>query len=220
MRISEMLKRDRERLAQMDRRQKVQFIWDYYKIPIIAAAVVIVVGASVLISSLTRGNVTMYAVLVNSDAQAIECDEGVFASALEKAGYDLTGRKVDVRVDLNMGEQYSPEKDGETLQVLTALFAISDMDIYVAPKYYFDIFARDDGFADLKQILTEEQLSRYRDILYYYSADKPCGIILNDGSLLHKAGYYHSEVIIGIVGNAVNMQAATDFLKQLLSEGN
>ncbi|MBR0137089.1 MAG: hypothetical protein IJM15_01630 [Erysipelotrichaceae bacterium] len=219
MKLSELIAHDKKKMSKMNRQQKMQFIWDYYKIPIIAIAAVVFIAVSAFVNSIGRRDVVMYAVLLNNDAQIIECDDTVFSSLLEKAGYDMTKKRVDVRTDLNMGEQYTPEKDGETLQVLTALFAISDMDIYAAPQYYFDIFAKDDGFADLSSLLTEEQKNRYAGKLYYYDGTKLCGLILSTDSPLHKAGYFHNEIIIGIVGNAVNLQAAADFLLQLLEAG-
>ncbi len=216
MKLSEIISHDREKMEKMNRKQKLQFIWDYYKFPIIGIAAALFIGITAALNSIGRKDVIMYAVLVNSDARAIECDEAALSSLMENAGYDMSRKKIDIRTDLNMGEQYSPEKDAETLQVLTALFAISDMDIYVAPQYYFDIFARDDGFGDLSQILSEELMREYADRLYYYSENRPCGIILDGSSVLHKAGYYHGEVIIGIVGNALNGQQAADFLSELL----
>ena len=219
MKLHETISQDKEKLSRLDKKGKALFLWDYYKIPILAAAVVLFIATIAFFDSLGRKDVLFYAVLLNSDDQAVEADQSVFDSLMESSGYDMDRKTVDIRTDLRLGDEYNSQQDGQTLQVLTALFAISDMDIYVSPKEYFDLFARDEGFADLSQILEQDLLNRYRDSLYYYE-EKPCGIILKNGSVLHQAGYYHDEVIIGIVTNAVNRQAAIDFLSGLLEKGS
>ncbi len=110
--------------------------------------------------------------------------------------------------------------DIETLQVLTALFTISDLDLYAAPKEWFDYFAKEGGYADLSLLIDKQVLQKHEKDLYYSKDEKGreilSGIILHEGSPLHEAGYYHDDVIIGVPVHAVNMDVAVSFLKLLL----
>ncbi|MBQ1287500.1 MAG: hypothetical protein IIY22_02970, partial [Erysipelotrichaceae bacterium] len=103
---------------------------------------------------------------------------------------------------------------------LSALFAISDLDVYVAPKEYFDYFAEKDGFADLSLLMDKEILSKVKDDQYRFSGESGnkilAGITLHPDSKIHKAGYYHDDVIIGVVANAVNLDAAIAMIEEIL----
>ena len=73
---------------------------------------------------------------------------------------------------------------------------------------------------NLALFLDADTLSRHREDLYYYeTADGQTvlgGIRLQPGSPLHEAGYFLTEVTVGIAANAQNMEEALCFLKQLL----
>ena len=42
------------------------------------------------------------------------------------------------------------------------------------------------------------------------------GLILSPGSVIHSAGYYHADVVIGVAANAQNLDEAVAFVEQLL----
>ena len=149
-----------------------------------------------------------------------ECDSSVFDSMIAAGGFDAGARKADVNDRYSLGQAFNETADVETLQVLTALFTISDMDLYAADKQYFDYFAKEGGFADLSLLIDKELLDLAGDDLYY-TEDKEgnrvlSAIILHEGSPLHKAGYYHNDAYIGVVARAENLDAALSFVKGIL----
>ncbi|MBQ9036434.1 MAG: hypothetical protein IJ115_03125 [Erysipelotrichaceae bacterium] len=225
MKWREQLEKDKKQLAELKTTEKkIQFIWDYYKIPIITVTVVVAILIISAISNIGRQNTKMYVVLLNNDSLVSECDETVFNRMLENGGIDMSKSKVDVNKDLSLGREHNEAADMETLQVLTALFSISDLDVYVADKENFDYFVKEDGFANLNVLLDRNLLEEYEDDLYVYQDSRgntvTGGIILHSDSLLHKAGYYHDDVIIGIVGRAVNLDEAVTFVNELLRSRN
>ena len=184
----------------------------------------LVIVIMMLINNLGRGKVGMYAVLVNTDSLVTECDSTVFDKYVELGGWDLGNKKTDVNDRYMLGAENNEAADVETLQVLTALFSISDMDLYAADRQYFDYFAAEGGFADLSLLIEKDLLDRVGDDLYYTENSDGTrvlsGIILHDGSPLHKAGYYHNDVYIGVVARAENLDAALSFVKGILSDIN
>ena len=204
-----------------DRQSRIQFIWDYYKIPILTVLFLVTVAVIALFSNAGKADVKMYAVLLNSDSLVTECDDTVFERMLEDAGIDMKGKRVDVNASLAMGKDYSEVEDAETLQVLTALFTVSELDVYIADKERFDMFTDQDGFCDLGKLIEADVLNRHAGDLYLYEDSKgntiTGGIILHEDSPIHKAGYYHDDVVLGIVAGADNLDTAVAFVKQLLS---
>ena len=225
MTFIERLNKDRQQLSRLpDNKSRVTFIWDYYKIPIIVFLSVLLLSVILLISNIGRKDASMYVVLLNNDSSLRECDSTIFDETLKKTDLDLKGKSVDVNDKLSVGQEGNEAEDIETMQILTALFTISDLDLYVADKQYFDYFLEDGGYADLSLLIDQNLLERYKDDLYYwenqYGQKTLCGIILHNDSMLHKAGYYHNDVIMGVVANANNLQAAVEFIRQMLSDRN
>ena len=225
MTFIERLNKDRQQLSRLpDNKSRITFIWDYYKIPIIVFLSVLLLSVILLISNIGRKDASMYVVLLNNDSSLRECDSTIFDETLKKTDLDLKGKSVDVNDKLSVGQEGNDAEDIETMQILTALFTISDLDLYVADKQYFDYFLEDGGYADLSLLIDQNLLERYKDDLYYwenqYGQKTLCGIILHNDSMLHKAGYYHNDVIMGVVANANNLQAAVEFIRQMLSDRN
>ena len=225
MKLSEQIKKDRARLNEMkSTSSKLRFIWDYYKAPISAITMALTIRLLSLINNIGRANVNLYVVLLNNDTIFRECDESVFNDTMSRAGIDMKKKTVNVNTELSIGLSGDDAADMETMQVLTALFSISDLDVYVAPREYFDYFAANNGFADLNVLIDKEVLAEYSGDLDYYNdqrENQPVqGIILHNDSLLHKAGYFHDDVIIGVVKNAVHFDEAVAFVKQLLIDRN
>ena len=225
MTFIERLNKDRQQLFRLpDNKSRITFIWDYYKIPIIVFLSVLLLSVIFLISNIGRKDASMYVVLLNNDSSLRECDSTIFDETLKKTDLDLKGKSVDVNDKLSVGQEGNEAEDIETMQILTALFTISDLDLYVADKQYFDYFLEDGGYADLSLLIDQNLLERYKDDLYYwenqYGQKTLCGIILHNDSMLHKAGYYHNDVIMGVVANANNLQAAVEFIRQMLSDRN
>ncbi|MBO7697701.1 MAG: hypothetical protein J6S38_01545, partial [Erysipelotrichaceae bacterium] len=203
---------------------KLTFIWDYYKIPILALCFVLSILLIMFISNIGRKDASMYVVLLNNDSALVECDDSVFDEVLKKSDMDLKGKSVDVNDKLSVGYENNEAADIETMQILTALFTISDLDLYVADKQYFDYFIEDGGYCDLSLLIDKQILDRYSDDLYYFEDGNGNrilgGIILHKGSLIHEAGYYHDDVIMGVVNNANNLDVAIEFIRLMLSDRN
>ena len=142
MNVKEQLKTDIERYKGLKTRgEKAAFVWDYYKYPLIALGTALVILALVIINNLDRVKTSMFMVMVNSDAAYVECDDSLIQAILTRSDYETGGKKIEINASYTIGSQGSVTSDLETIQVLTALFSISDLDVYIADREYFDYFA-------------------------------------------------------------------------------
>ena len=218
MKLNAKIQRDKQALSQLDRNGKLLFLWDYYKIPILSVLCVLVLGLLTVLTSASSGKAAMYAVFVNT--ASAEGDREALDEILEQGGIALSGRHVDVTADLHLGRAHDELSDAQTVQVLAALFGIKGLDFFAADEAVFEKYAQQDAFLNLALFLDADTLSRHREDLYYYeNADGQTvlgGIRLQPGSPLHEAGYFLTEVTVGIAANAQNMEEALCFLKQLL----
>lgn len=219
MNLKKRWKADREALKKLPGREKWLFVWDYYKIPLIALCCVIILTAITLLTGAGREEVALYAVFVNSDRNLEEPDSTQLDALAERAGIPMEGRTVDVTANLTLGQDLNEAYDAQTVQVLGALFGISDLDLFAADQAVFERYAQQDAFADLS-VLIDRELLAGADLYTYTVEGKTVtgGIVLHSGSALHEAGYYHGDVIVGAAVNAENLEEAVAMLRQLLAE--
>ena len=220
MKLKERLQSDRAVFRDLDRQERLLFIWDYYKIPILAAASALVLLVTALLSWAGKKDVAMYAVFVNSDVSVVEAKPELLDELLVLGGVDMDGKTIDITADLTLGTAYSNETDGHTIQILAAMFGISGLDVFAAEQEAFDRYAVQDAFVDLSLLLEPELYEKSGCVPYWYADSSGReilgGIILKPGSVLHQAGYYHADVVIGVASNAQNLEEAVAFVKELL----
>ena len=219
MNLKKRWKADREALKKLSGQEKWLFIWDYYRIPLIALGCVMILTAITLLTNAGREEVALYAVFVNSDRNLEEPDSTQLDALAERAGIPMEGRTVDVTANLTLGQNLNEAYDAQTVQVLGALFGISDLDLFAADQAVFERYAQQDAFADLS-VLIDRELLAGADLYTYTLEGKTVtgGIVLHSGSALHEAGYYHGDVIVGAAVNAEHLEEAVAVLRQLLVE--
>ena len=221
MNLKKRWKADREALKKLSGQEKWLFIWDYYRIPLIALGCVMILTAITLLTNAGREEVALYAVFVNSDRTLEEPDSTLLDALAERAGIPMEGRAVDVTANLTLGQDLNEAYDAQTVQVLAALFGISDLDLFAADQAVFERYAQQDAFADLSVLIDRELLAGAD--LYTYSVEGKTvtgGIVLHPGSVLHRAGYYHGDVIVGAAINAEHLEEAVAMLRAMLEAQN
>lgn len=221
MKLRQRWEKDREALKKLSGRDKWLFVWDYYRIPLIAAACVMLLTAITLLTNAGREEVALYAVFVNTDVSLEEPDASALNALAEAAGIPMEGKTVDLTANLTLGQTYSEAADAQTVQVLAALFGISDLDLFAADQAVFERYAQQDAFADLSVLIDRELLAGAD--LYTYSVEGKTvtgGIVLHPGSVLHRAGYYHGDMIVGAAINAEHLEEAVAMLRAMLEAQN
>jgi hypothetical protein len=216
MKLINQIKSDMATFRRLDKKKRGLFVWDYYKIPILSAAVILAVLITVLVG-IRRADTVLYVVMVNANNEA---DSSIIPNLLEDNGVDLANRKIDVETNYTLHYDTFADTDAETLQVLAVRFGISDMDVFAADKAVFEKYAAKDAFVDLSLFIPKELLNSHEADLYRYTNSDgheiTGGVWLREGSPLHEAGYYQGDVLIGVVANAENLDNALLLIKQLL----
>lgn len=215
MKLKQRLLSDVQTVKTLEKGRKWQFIWDYYKVPIITVACGFILVALTLLTNLGRGDIVMYAVLINADPEG---DSNSFVQTMENSGTDMNGKTVDVAANYSLRYNSTDLSDGDTIQVLAALFGIGDLDLFVADEPVFTSYVNQEAFVDLSLFIDREYLDSHD--LYTYEGEGGreivAGIWLREGSPLHKAGYYYGDVVIGIAAGAQNLDPAVEYMKQLV----
>lgn len=216
-RVLNFLREEKQKWMGLNPAQRKAYLWDYYRLPIILGLVALGVAALVLISSIGRESYGMHVVMLNAG----EGDPLVLTGALREEGGWAAADKVDINLSLNLYlRDDTASSDSQTIQVLAALFAVGDMDLFIADRDIFSRYANQDAFENLAVLLPQALQRTHSGLLYRFTneqgQDKVAGVILPAGSLLHQAGYYTSEVVIGIAARSGNLDNALKAVQLLL----
>ena len=220
MKLKQRIQADRAVFRTLSAAEKPLFIWDYYKIPILGAVSALVLLVLALFSWMGRKDVAMYAVFVNSDVSLVQTRPELLEGLLADGGVQMEGKAIDITADLTLGKDHMGETDGQTIQILASLFGISGLDVFAADQETFDRYAVQDAFVDLSLFLEPALYEKDGCRPYWYTGSDGReilgGILLEPGSALHEARYYHGPVLVGVAANAEHLDEAVVFARQLL----
>lgn len=213
--LRHFLQSEKEKLRTLNRRQRLQYFWDYYKLPIGA----VLLAAAMLIYTLCYnagpGKIDLNAVLVN----AREGDSTLFSQALQAGGWKSPQVSVDTTLTYTNAAELA-EEDVATIQVLFAQFTMGDMDLFAANPEVFQRYTDQDGFENLGLLLPQQLQQDHPERLIRYTTEdgqeKIGGILLESGSPLHTGGYYSGPVAVGIVSRCEHLDEALAVIEFLL----
>lgn len=209
------LKTEKEKMSKLNRKQKAEYIWDYYKIHIIATVFILTLTIYTIVSCAGRGQTSLYVVLINS----AEGDNTLFSQIMEENGYTDGTVSVDTTMTYHSASEMA-EGDIVTIQVLAALFGMGDMDLFAANPEVFDRYTGQNAFENLGLLLPQELQRQHEDQLVRYTTeggqDVVGGILFREGSPLHQAGFYQGDVVIGIATQAEHLDEALAVIRALL----
>ena len=213
--LRHFLQSEKEKLRGLNRRQRLQYFWDYYKLPIGA----VLLAAAMLIYTLCYnagpGKIDLNAVLVN----AREGDSTLFSQALQAGGWKSPQVSVDTTLTYTNAAELA-EEDVATIQVLFAQFTMGEMDLFAANPEVFQRYTDQDGFENLGLLLPQQLQQTHPERLIRYTTEdgqeKIGGILLESGSPLHTGGYYSGPVAVGIVSRCKHLDEALAVIEFLL----
>ena len=120
MNFRQRLQADKAAFSQLKGVEKLHFLWDYYKIPILAVSFAVLLAVLSLLTGSDYRKSAMYAVFVNCDAPAELQNPDALDALLSQAGVDMDGKTIDITANLTLGRELDEVYDGQTTQVLAA----------------------------------------------------------------------------------------------------
>jgi hypothetical protein len=220
-RLEQMSDRGKNWFRNMTTKEKVEYIWDYYKVHIIVSILVIYLLVSFTSSIINRKDYVLNIALIGKYVDFNGQSEFSKKVTKELIG-DPSGKK-QTSVDfyrLVKGPNGNLTLDPASTQKLMARIGAQDIDVIVLDKNNFDILARQGAFLRLDKVkelnLTELNVVKIEED----SAEvKPgvYGIYVGRGNkYLEDLEYDYSDKIIAIMSNGQHKDLAIKFVKWLL----
>ena len=148
-------------------RAHLDYIFEYYKGWLFAAACVIFLAAYIINMAVTRKENVLNVFMLNAAGVQYNTDTEA-AKFMEENGID--GNKQQVIFDdiayLTPGG-IANSNDMAAAEKVTVYAANGDIDVFIADAYNFYYYSDTDLFTDLRDVLTSRELEQYKDSIYY-----------------------------------------------------
>ncbi len=149
---------DKEKLAKMNFRQKVDYIWTYYKFWIITMVIIIAFVAAFIQAQLAYNPNAMTILISDSYCE----DSEAAYTAMNEEFAQFIGLDEDAKEPINVDDtfyftnQSSSSSSAVMAQKFLALVISGEADLMVAPQEAIDYYGSQNMFADLSEILSED----------------------------------------------------------------
>lgn len=207
-------------LKEMSTKQRIGYIWDYYKWHMIGAVLAVSVAASILHHFITYREPLLNIIMINGGNNAVSEENNGFNEFLSAYGYDPSESPIAC------SSFYFPENDTAVSsayleqQALIAIIAAGEQDIFLGNGTVYENYCRQGALVDLSTILSPELLSSYEDSLIYADTEEnapyPCAIELSENPWLSQYGYT-GTCRFGILTSFQNEEACKEFAEFLLT---
>jgi hypothetical protein len=202
-------------LKSMSRKEKIEYIWDYYKFHIISVIVVIAIIASLIHGQLTKiehvVNVTMIGNAVSEPKR--EELEKKFTSLVVKEGEQRKQALIDVITTDKSQLSY------EMMQKFVVRIAAGEIDVIILDKGNFDSFVKQDMFLPLDSI-SEISLSDIKQDKIEASGSNNkavYAISVEDNKELEDMGYDTKNKVLGIIASSKQKDNGVKVFKDILN---
>ena len=198
----------------LSRKAKVQYIWDYYRLHILAVVVLAAFLISLIVHYATYRESVLDIIMVNVANPYAENTSSTDEFFEQEGFTDKETITVDTSVTLSDGDSYSTNYYSD--QSLSLKLSVGGADVLFAPEFVFQQYADAGSFMPLTDFLTEDELAQYKDMIVTATDTEtgetfPCGLKLTDNKWLSDNGYYTGTVYFGIAYATDSKDTAVDF---------
>ena len=227
---------EKEKWRSMNRSERITHFKDYYALPLLIAVIVMGIASYLITDAVTSyRNIVFLAAVINEDFDNDTLEE-FNADFLDYLGCDDKKEKSNVCDGYIMSGGSSAEAVSATESIASYIYA-KQLDAMICDTSTFDHYASLGCFADLSELLTEEQYKKYSEYIYYPVLEEPdksipapdkdtirpdktfpCGIYLGQSPVYKSLGGVQPNPVIGINITSGRSENAIKFLEYLFPE--
>ena len=152
-------------------KQKISYIWDYYKWHIMIPIIVVIALISYIVNIVTRPDIILNGVMLNiHNIESAGPSEILLPDFYKEQKVDTKNEEINLNANLyysvdNLSSNY------ESSQVLMAWLSAGQLDFITGDATSLTDLAYKEYFTDLRDYLTEEQLEKYEPYFLYIDYD-------------------------------------------------
>lgn len=202
----EKRKFEAEKMSQMTLKEKLEYLWMYYKVYLLIPVVIVVL---IVVGVQMYHGITQK-VLLNL---TILGGESTDRTGLEKEILELlgTGKKNEaVKINANLS---GSTDDYNSNIALSTLIGAEAVDILICPEEVYKAYADQNSFLNLEDLLSEEALA---------SGKVQGDALILEGSdyMAQEVGVVYEPAYVCVMSNAQNERQAAEFIEMLLTKAS
>ena len=242
MKLKQKASPELEKLKTLHGPQKIRYIWDYYKLPIVVLCILLYILGYSLYGHFTHKEKILYTALVNVSASD-SLTEQLSTGFLDSLDQDTSKTTMQLYTGLYLTDDetnpYHEYTYASRMKILASLDG-KQLDVVLMNKEAFDAFSQNGYLCDLEELLSSEDVDLYNrlkphlvtntvilednstdlqlDPSITYQAvteEHPFGLDLSQTSMISDAGF--SDIVyLGIIANSPRTEEAIDYVRYLL----
>ncbi len=162
--VNDEIREQQRKTKDMTLKGKLQYFWDYYRYHTLAAVFITFMAVSLIHNVVTAKDYIFNGIMLNAYSLSSQSIETAFA---EYAGLDTEKYECFIDTSSTMSLDNHTEYEMATGQKIVAMIQTRDLDAVVFDSEMFNNYSYNQMFCDLRNVLTEEELARHKDNLYY-----------------------------------------------------
>ena len=202
----------------MTGKEKAEYVWEYYKYPIIIGAFILIMLVYWVVGLIGRKDHVVGVLMIDTTGNAVEVD---FSDFLLQNGKNPN--KEDVNLNDSLVFIDAPEEmmnNYNKSEMLVAWLMDDDYDIMFGTEANFADYLDQGACIDLREALPEDLYAEVEDQIVFNDPDDessyPCAILLKDNAWLNKNGYYSGDCLVGLLGHSEHPEMGIAFLRYIL----
>ncbi|MDY5845700.1 MAG: hypothetical protein SPJ92_04025 [Bariatricus sp.] len=242
MKLKQKASPELEKLKTLHGPQKIRYIWDYYKLPIVVLCILLYILGYSLYGHFTHKETILYTALVNVSASD-SLTEQLSTGFLDSLDQDTSKTTMQLYTGLYLTDDetnpYHEYTYASRMKILASIDG-KQLDVVLMNKEAFDAFSQNGYLCDLEELLSSEDVDLYNrlkphlvtntvilednstdlqlDPSITYQAvteEHPFGLDLSQTSMISDAGF--SDIVyLGIIANSPRTEEAINYVRYLL----
>lgn len=215
------------KLKALPPREKLGYIWMYFKIPIIIILFVLGFGTFLTVRVCTNiPDNWLSLTFANTMARAGTGSE-IWTDFTDFAGYDLKQKKVEFNAESYFDYLQNQARGNAYYNAFVTLADAGELDAIVMGTDSLAALGQSGRLFDLNDEACAALRERYADRLVWYTPDADAentepiavGIDVSDSLLVTKYRVYSSDCALGVAAHSKNIKEVGDFLRFIFQEG-
>lgn len=220
MKRKEILTHKKEQWKQLNGRQKIRYIWDYYKFPIVVCLIFIYIIGYTLYGHFTRKDTILYTALVNVSAGE-QLTTQLSDGFMDFTDTDTSRNDVQLYTGLYLTSNQDDPNHEYTYASRIKIIASIDgeqLDIVLMNKEAFDAFSQNEYLCNLEELLQDSNPDTFEELKpYLVTEEYPMGLDISQKGIFKKAGF-NEPVYLGVIKNSARMNQAVEYIEYLYSD--
>lgn len=184
---------------------KLQYLWDYYKLPLAVILIFLIAGISILHHELTKKTPLLYVGVINvaagEDMKKELTDDFVSFFGASPRDAEVVCYSGLYLTDNTADENYRYSSASE-IKILGSIDA-EKLDVVITDRVAFEAFEKNGYLFDAEELVSGEEASAVTDLA------SSCRIFRDAG--------YSGTIFLGVIKNTPRAEAAREYIRYLLS---